>query len=138
MIIINIWKLILLFNAILPNLPTLSLSHRVHKTVAIQVHVCNAPKGFPGGSVVKNPPAMQCRRHGFDPWVRKIPCRRAWQSTAVFLTRESHGQKSLADYSPQGCKVSDHDLATEQHMGSCAAPQKPNMALGFRRNTDQT
>ena len=31
------------------------------------------PWGFPGGSVVKNSPASQCRRHKFDPWSRKIP-----------------------------------------------------------------
>ena len=35
--------------------------------------------GFPGGPVVKNLPAI--RRHRFDPWVRNIPCRRAWQPT---------------------------------------------------------
>ena len=48
----------------------------------------------PGGSVVKNPP--HCRRHRFDPWVRKIPWRRAWQPTPVILPRKSHGQRSLA------------------------------------------
>jgi len=36
-------------------------------------------QGFPGGSVVKNPPAM--RRPGFDPWVGKIPWRRARKLT---------------------------------------------------------
>ena len=36
---------------------------------------------------VKNPPAMQ--RPGFDPWVGKIPWRRAWQSTPAFLPGES-------------------------------------------------
>jgi len=41
-------------------------------------------------------PACQCRRCkrcGFDPWVGKIPCRRAWQLTPLFLPGESHGQK---------------------------------------------
>ena len=38
--------------------------------------------GFPGGSVVMS----QCRRCGFDPWVRKIPWRRKWQPTPVFLS----------------------------------------------------
>jgi len=37
---------------------------------------------------------------GFDPWVRKIPWRRAWQPVPVFLPGESHGQKSLVVYSP--------------------------------------
>ena len=48
--------------------------------------------------MVKNLPAMQETR--FDPWVGKIPGRRAWQPTPVFLPGESHGQKSLAGYSP--------------------------------------
>ena len=48
-------------------------------------------------------PTCQCRRHkrhGFNPWVRKIPWRSSWQPTSVFLPGESHGQKSLAGYSP--------------------------------------
>ena len=40
------------------------------------------------------------KRHGFDPWVRKIPWRREWQPTPVFLPGESHGQRSLVGYSP--------------------------------------
>ena len=43
----------------------------------------------------------------FDPLVRKIPWRRAWQPTPVFLPGESHGQNSLAGYSPWGHKESD-------------------------------
>ena len=39
-------------------------------------------------------------RLGFNPWVRKIPQRRAWQPTPVFLPGESHGQRSLVGYSP--------------------------------------
>ena len=34
------------------------------------------------------------------PWVGKIPWRREWQPTLVFLPRESHGQRSLEGYSP--------------------------------------
>ena len=47
------------------------------------------------------------RRPGFDPWVGKIPWRRKWQPTLVFSPGESHGQRSLVGYSPQGHKVSD-------------------------------
>ena len=47
-------------------------------------------------------PASQCRRRGFDPWVRKIPWRRKWQPTPVFLPGKSHGQRSLASCSPGG------------------------------------
>ena len=39
---------------------------------------------------------LQCRRRGFNPWVRKIPWQRAWQPTPVFSPGEFHGQKSLA------------------------------------------
>jgi len=50
----------------------------------------------------------QCRRLGFNPWVRKIPWRRKWQPTSVFLPGKSHGQKSLASYRPWGCKRVEH------------------------------
>ena len=46
----------------------------------------------------------QCRRPGFDPWAKKIPCRRKWQLTPVFLTGKFHGQRSLVGYSPLGHK----------------------------------
>ena len=45
-------------------------------------------------------PTCECVRHGFAPWVGKIPWRRKWQPTPVFLPGESHGQRSLAGYSP--------------------------------------
>ena len=51
--------------------------------------------------------ACQCRRRGFKLWVRKIPWRRAWQPTPVFLPGKSQGQRSLEGYSPRGCKESD-------------------------------
>ena len=57
---------------------------------------------------VKNPSAnaggMRC---GFDPWVGKIPWRREWQPTPVFLPGESYGQRRLVGYSPWGLKESD-------------------------------
>ena len=43
---------------------------------------------------------------------RKIPWRRAWHPTPVFLPGKSHGQRSLAGYSPWSCKQSD---TTEAH-----------------------
>ena len=65
---------------------------------------------FPGGTRGKEHPC-QCRRwkrHGLDPsWVGKIPWRRTWQPTPVFLPGESHGQRSLAGYSPYHRTVSD-------------------------------
>ena len=65
--------------------------------------------GFSGGVSGKEP-ACQCRRPkrcGLDPWVGKIPWRRAWQPTPVFLPGKSHGQRSLVGCSPQGCKEAD-------------------------------
>ena len=50
---------------------------------------------------------LQCRRPGFDPWVRKIPWRREWLSTPVFFPGESHGQGSLVGYSSWGRKEMD-------------------------------
>ena len=47
------------------------------------------------------------RRCGFDPWVRKIPWRRAWQPTPVFWPGEFHGQGSLVGYRLWACKESD-------------------------------
>ena len=49
----------------------------------------------------------QCRRCEFNPWVRKIPWRRKWQPTPVFLPGEFHGQRSLVGYSLWGHKESD-------------------------------
>ena len=57
--------------------------------------------------VVKNSPANAGDARGFDPWVGKIPWRRAWQPTTVFLSGESHGQRSLEVYSPCIRKESD-------------------------------
>ena len=57
--------------------------------------------GFPGGAS-GNESAGQCRRHGFDPWVRKIPWKRAWQPTPVFLLGEPHGQRSQTGHKELG------------------------------------
>ena len=43
---------------------------------------------------------LQGGRHGFDPWVGRIPWRREWLPNPVFLSGGSHGQSSLAGYSP--------------------------------------
>ena len=54
----------------------------------------------------------QCRRCKFNPWVRKIPWRRKWQPTPVFVPGKSHRQKILAGYSPWGRRVR-HYLAAK-------------------------
>ena len=63
--------------------------------------------------------SCQCRRHkrrGFDPWVRKIPWRRKWQSTPVFLPGKSHGRRGLVGYHPWGHKESTQlSVCTHTH-----------------------
>ena len=61
--------------------------------------------GFSGGSVVKNPPASAGDR--FDTWVGKIPWRKKWQPTPVFLPGKSHRQRNMACYSPWDSKDLD-------------------------------
>ena len=70
-----------------------------------------------GAQSVKNPPAMH-GRPGCDLWVRKIPWRRAWLPTPVFLLGESNRQSNLSGYDPWGGKESD---TTEQ-------PSRPTLA----------
>ena len=68
--------------------------------------LCNHVYGMWSGKE----PACQCRRHkrhGFDPWVGKIPWRRAWQHTPVFWPGESHRQRSLVRCSQWGHKELD-------------------------------
>ena len=69
--------------------------------------------------------ACQCRRHrrsGFDYWVGNSPWRRKCQPTPVFLPGEFHGQRSLMDYSPRGCKELDkteHACTGQQVLVEC-------------------
>ena len=84
-----------------------SLSLLMHRNV-------HFPTTTAGGASGKES-ACQCRRRrrcGFDPWVGKIPWRRKWQSTPVFLPGKAHGQRSLMGYSPWGHKETD----TTRHM----------------------
>ena len=70
---------------------------------------------------------MQCRRPGFQPWVR----RRVWQPTPVSLPGESHGRRSLVGYSSWGHRESD---TTErpthmQPVGSSRSPTRVEPVL---------
>ena len=59
------------------------------------------------GSIPRKSGLLLYGRPRFDPWVRKIPWRKAWLPTPVFLLGKSHGQRSLVSYSPQSSKESD-------------------------------
>ena len=50
---------------------------------------------------------LQFGRPGLDPWVARIPWRWTWLPTPAFYLENSHGQRSLAGYSPWGHKESD-------------------------------
>ena len=69
------------------------------------MHMYNLMLGFPGGLDGKE--SLCSPETRFDPWVRKIPWRRKFQPTPVFLPGEFHGQRSLVGYSPWGHKESD-------------------------------
>ena len=67
-------------------------------------------KGFPGGQMVKKKIIIiksACQRPGFVPWLRRSPWRRERLPAPVFLPGESHGQRSLAGYSPRDRKEAD-------------------------------
>ena len=73
------------------------------------IWVCKGKTDFPSGTSGKKP-AYQCRRHkrlGFNPWVGKMPWKRKWQPTPVFLPGESRGQRGLPSYSSWGRKELD-------------------------------
>ena len=82
--------------------------------VGIVILLLQMWKGFLGGTSGKEP-ACQCRRLkrcSFEPWIRKIPWKRKWQPSAVFLPGESHGQRNLEGYSLYGHKEMDTTEAT--------------------------
>ena len=71
-------------------------------TLEEQIATHSSILGLPGGTSGKEPACQcsRCKRLGFDPWIGKIPQRRAWQTTPVFFPGESYGQKGLVGYSP--------------------------------------
>ena len=76
-------------------------------TILYKLQVYNI-LGFPGGSSGKEPACQcrRCKRLRLDPWVRKIPWRRARQPTKVFLLGESHGQRA--------CRATAHRVTKSQ------------------------
>ena len=82
---------------------------RLNGLVILILSIFSLYLGFPGGSVAKKNCLQygRCKKCRFDPRVRKIPWRRKWQPTAVFLPGKFHGQRSLVGYSPWGHKELD-------------------------------
>ena len=70
-------------------------------------------------------PACQCRRCEFNPWVRKIPLEKEMATHSSILAWKSHGQRSLAGYSPWGYRELDTTDGLRTH-----AP--PTLSLFFK------
>ena len=84
--------------------------------------------------VVRNPSSNAGdMRFSFNPWVRKILCKQAWQFTPVLLPGESHGQRSLAGYSP-GVTKSRHAWGDLTLRHTTALPFISCVILGKSRN----
>ena len=88
--------------------------HLINTSVSISItHLTPLEKGtayplqFSWASLVAQLVKEQYGRPGFDPCIGKIPWRREWLPTPVFLPGEFHGQRSLASYSP--CSHEDSD-----------------------------
>ena len=79
----------------------------------VYTHTCGLPRCLSGKES-----ACQCRRCRFHPWVGKIPWRRKWQPSPVFLPGESHGQRSLGGYSPLESESQTH-LSNWVHTCAC-------------------
>ena len=83
-----------------------------------------SPLGFPDGSAGKESTCNAGDTGGIGsiPGLGKIPCRRKWQPSPVFLPGKSHGQRSLVGYSPEGCKESDTTEHISPLLGKHTAP----------------
>ena len=84
---------------------------------------------------------LQCRRPRFDHWIGKMPWRRPWQPTPVFLPGESHGQRSLAGHSLQGRKEwtqvsNQHFLSYLQISAQHAQPENGKRSRLFTGGED--
>ena len=96
----------------------IDLSHRVLIEMPIAARVLEVTMLGLSRWLSGKESACQCRSHRFSPWVGKIPWRRKWQPTPVFLPGESQGERSLVGYSPWGLKESD----TVAHGGTIKWP----------------
>ena len=90
--------------------------------------------GFPAGASGKELSCQcrTCKRLRFDLWVGKIPWRRAWQPTLVFLPGESCRQTSLVSYGPWGCKELDTTEVTEHTLIEASGVWGPGMLLNLQ------
>ena len=94
------------------------LQARILEWVAFPFSRGSSQPGFPHCRRILYQVSHTCKESagnagdGINTWVGKIPWKRAWQHTPVFLPGEFYGQKSLSGYSPQGRKESDANEGT--------------------------
>ena len=80
------------------------VSHSLLQVIFLYIHT----NKWSSGGISGKEHTCQCRRHkrlGLDPWIRKIPWKRAWPPRLVFLLGEFHGQRSLVGHSPWCLRV---------------------------------
>ena len=93
--------------------------------------------GLPGDAVVENLPAHAGDTGSLSVWARKIPWRRKWLPSPVFLPGKSHGQRSLAGSSSWGCKESDMTEHTHAHITVTADLQLSCVTAFFSHCTEE-
>ena len=105
----------------------------------LNIILLNIPGGFPGGASGKEP-ACQCRR--VHPWFRKIPQRREWLPTPVFLPGKFHRQRNLVGYKSWGRKDLDMPEPPDWHfhinIWGLASPGLRKLFFFFRERSDDT
>ena len=89
----------------------------------LRTHTCCLPGSTSGKESASQ--GKKSKRHGFNSWIGKIPWRRKWQPTPIFLPAKSQGEKSLEGYSPKGHKESD---LTEQLITCCLLVNSQHIA----------
>ena len=90
--------------------------------------------GFSGGSVVKDPPANVGETG--DPWVWKIPCRRKWQPTPVFLPGRISQTEKPGRLQSWDCKESDTTEHAHTRKGEVLFPIESPLLHGISRLGD--
>ena len=99
----------------------------VRRQLGPEVGKNSLPLCLAGGSDGKRI-CLQCRRPRFDPWVEKIPWKREWLPTPVFLLTELLGQRSLVGYSPWGHKSQGHNWEANAFTPCPPPPPAPHQS----------
>ena len=98
-------------------LPSQFLSHSGGETLWGGLDPVPGAMGFPNGLVGRESACSEGDPSSIPGW-EKIPWRSKWQPSPVFLPGKSYGERSLAGYSPWGCKRVEPNLATKPPCGT--------------------